>query len=364
VELGRKTVLLSYDESLEVLTLSTGRPKSTDALLKTVFLKVNNNKVSDVVRFETADHVLIEAKVIYNVNFEGDPEKWFAIENYVKYLCDHVRSIIKASVRKYKIADFYESSEDFIRNIVLGPKPDNTPRTGMMFEENGMHVIDVEVMNVMIKDDRIQGLLESAQHTVVKSNIELAQAKHNLDITTQKEDIEQQLVEVTTETYRVKHSITMEEMERAIAVALKNIDNQVRKNTKNQEAVQAQEQANYIGHEAKLKRDDEFAKQQLVFKEMANLIDISMLKEQTDAVVKRFASAQGGFSEALLALSSNEVIAKVAESLSVQNIIGGKNFTDVVTHLFQGSSLEPIMNNISKRISAPKNGNKDTRPTT
>jgi len=198
---------------------------------------------------------------------------------------------------------------------------------------------------------------------VVKSNIDLAEAKHNLDITAKKEAIDQLLLDVMEETNRKNHEVELLELNRGLTILLRNIDAQLQKHQENAKAVEALEQSNDISHAAKLRREKEEAVQHLSFKESANNLDITMLKEQTDAVVKRFASAQGGFSEALLALSSNEVIAKVAESLSVQNIIGGKNFTEVVTKLFSGSSLEPIMQGITKRISAPRNGDKSNRPT-
>ena len=40
VEVGPKNLLLEYDETLEILELSTGRPKTTDRLLHTAFLRV------------------------------------------------------------------------------------------------------------------------------------------------------------------------------------------------------------------------------------------------------------------------------------------------------------------------------------
>lgn len=36
---GPKTILLDYDQTLEVLQMSTGKPKTTDTLIKTVFLR-------------------------------------------------------------------------------------------------------------------------------------------------------------------------------------------------------------------------------------------------------------------------------------------------------------------------------------
>ena len=71
---GPDTVLLDYDETLEVLELSTGKPKTTDKLEHTVYLRVSNNKVSDVIGgVYTKDHVPIILKLSYRVNFEGDP---------------------------------------------------------------------------------------------------------------------------------------------------------------------------------------------------------------------------------------------------------------------------------------------------
>ena len=46
---GPQTILLDYDQTLETLELSTGRPKTTDRLIKTVFLRHENNKVSDLI---------------------------------------------------------------------------------------------------------------------------------------------------------------------------------------------------------------------------------------------------------------------------------------------------------------------------
>ena len=78
VEKGSTTILLDYDESLEILELSTGKPKNTDSLQRTVHLRIANNKVSDIVQVTTADHVNVQLKLSYCVNFEGEDENlWF-----------------------------------------------------------------------------------------------------------------------------------------------------------------------------------------------------------------------------------------------------------------------------------------------
>lgn len=165
VEVGPKTILLEYDEALEILEMSTGKPKNTDKLLQTVYLRVSNNKVADIVDVETKDHVKVKMKLSHKVNFEGDPNKWFQVENYVKYLCDHVRSVLKGAVKKLTIAEFYANSVGIVRDILLGtPAEPGKTRPGMSFAENGMRIDDIEVLTVRIEDDQIQGLLDKAQH--------------------------------------------------------------------------------------------------------------------------------------------------------------------------------------------------------
>ena len=93
---GPKTVMLDYDPTMEELQMSTGRPKTTDSLIRTVFLRHENNKVSDLVNIETKDFVRCEVKVSYCVNFDkSQMDKWFNVENYVKYMCDTERIIEK-----------------------------------------------------------------------------------------------------------------------------------------------------------------------------------------------------------------------------------------------------------------------------
>ena len=132
VEHGPTTILLNYDEVLEVLELSTGKPKNTDQLEKTVYLRVVNNKVSDWVSVKTKDLVDVTLKLSYRVNFEGYAEKWFACENYVKFLCDHVRSVLKGMAQKRKVEDFGSNGVDIVREAILGAATPMAERTGMV----------------------------------------------------------------------------------------------------------------------------------------------------------------------------------------------------------------------------------------
>ena len=127
---GPTNLLLGYDETLEIIQLSTGKPKTTDKLIETVFLRVLNNKVGDICVVETSDHVTVTLTYSMRVNFEGEPARWFEVENYVKFLCDHVRSVLKGAIKKVSIEAFYGASVEIIRDTMLGKAGDGGARTG------------------------------------------------------------------------------------------------------------------------------------------------------------------------------------------------------------------------------------------
>src|SRR5690606_711539 len=103
---GPSSVLLSYDETLEALELSSGTPKSSERRVRTAFLKLAGNKVSDRVRVVTSDLVAVSVGVRYRVSFEGnDASRWFSVDDYVQLLCDHASSLVQARARKLSIRE-------------------------------------------------------------------------------------------------------------------------------------------------------------------------------------------------------------------------------------------------------------------
>lgn len=181
---GPQTVLLDYDQTLEVLSMSTGRPKSTESLLKTVYLRHENNKVSDLISVETKDFVRADIQVSYCVNFDKNhKDKWFNVENYVKYLCDRERSLIKKAAKNYTIEEFYQNYSTIVHDVAVAAKAervDGQP-AGMYFPENGMYVSDVEVLNIRV-ESQIEKLLLEHQHSMVRKTLELKDAQRSIEI--------------------------------------------------------------------------------------------------------------------------------------------------------------------------------------
>lgn len=182
VVVGPQTRILDYDEELEVLHLSTGRPKDDSAPLATCFLQVDGNKVSDIVRVKTADHVEIELALSYRVSFVergGQRDRWFHVNNYVGLLCDHLGSLLRGAARAVSIETFYANSTELLRAAVLGEKKEG-PRAGRLFEENAMWVYDVEVLDVAILDPDVKKLLTDAQRAAIVGDVSRREEERRL----------------------------------------------------------------------------------------------------------------------------------------------------------------------------------------
>jgi len=358
VERGPTTLNLEYDEVLEVLELSTGKPKTTDKLIRVPYLRVENNKVSDVINVETSDHVQVQVYLSYLVNFEGDPLKWFSVENYVKFLCDHVRSVLKGQVRKLKVEDFYSNSTDVIRDTLLGKSVEGK-RVGMVFEQNGMRVADVEVLKVQLMDERIKPLLDNAQHEAVKTNIEISNMKRNLEVTKQKESITREEQSTKAETSKMQHALQIELGASELAVTLARLGNELRQQEENRKKQEASSKLEDFLFDARLARSQRENEQKEQEELAAQERKIQFLKAEAETIVQRFAAAQGGFSEALLALSRNETLVKVAEAWEVQRTVAGESVADTLSRLFDKTPLKPL---VEKLTAIPSNGNGSAKP--
>jgi major vault protein len=342
VETGPTTIQLEYDESLEVLELSTGKPKTTDNLIRTVYLRVENNKVADIVQVETADHVTIDLRLSYLVNFEGDKEKWFAVENYVKFLCDHVRSVLKGEVKKIQVEQFYANSTDIIRNILIG-----ADKKGMFFSANSMRLTDTEVLGVTIKDDKVRQLLDSTQISVVQTNIELFNLRRGQEVLKEKESIRQVEAQTMAETVKMKNELDKELLASTLAVNLIKMANSFKEMEEKFTLLSKNEELETLVLEGKLSRDQKTINQRLELQKSEQAQRIEFLKAETEAVVQKYASLDVNFTSALLALSNNETLAKVAEAWNIQRAIGGDSVSDALSKVFAGGPLEKLVKSIS-----------------
>jgi major vault protein len=351
---GPATITLEYDESLEILQLSSGTPKRSDKRIETVYLRTLNNRVSDSCTVETADHVEITLGYALRVGFEGEPQRWFEVEDYVQLLCDHVRSLLRAAVKRRSVDEVYANVVELVRDAVLGvASADKAARPGLAFAENGMRVADVEILDVTIGDDDIAELLGEAQRQAVEEGISLVRARRGLELIRQREAIARSTAEEEAVTRRRRAELELEAATDRLTSTLAELEGEVRRAVGQLDVSRARNAAVDVDHQAELVRrraldaaatDAARAKQELA---------LAALTAEVDAMVRRFGAAQGGFSEALLTLSNRETLAKVAEAMSVQSFVGGKTLVDVIGKVFDGTPLGGML----AGVTAKANGN-------
>ncbi|MEO8700820.1 MAG: hypothetical protein ABI867_12295, partial [Kofleriaceae bacterium] len=356
VEQGPANLLVDYDQTLEVLQLSTSTPKVDDRLIETVFLRVLNNKVSDGCVVETADHVKVTLRYSMRVNFEGEPMRWFEVENYVKFLCDHVRSVLKGSVKKHPIEGFYAQSVEIIRDSILGRAAAgeagtgiDKSRAGMRFPENGMHITDVEIVEVAIEDEEIASLLGDAQREAVQGNITLLRARRGLEMTERQEAIARGEADARAETAKKLAELEVAATADRLRVALAVVQAELEQAQAQKTTAIAKNAVIDADHASTLARSKAVTELETATRAAHQELVLVALKAEVDAAVQRFGAAQGGFSEALLALSNQETLAKVAEAMSVQSFVGGKTLTDVIDKVFAGTPLAGLMDRVKAR---------------
>lgn len=353
VEVGPTVFLLEYDENLQAMELSTGTPKSDDKVMRTAYLRVKNNKVSDLVEAETSDLVRVHMRLSYRVDFEGEPSQWFGVENYVKFLTDHLRSLLRHAVKQHGVEPFYGNAVSIIRDVILGPQSEDGKRPGRRFNENGMRVYDVEVLGVSIGDEAIAKLLVEAQHASVQQALAVAGERRRLELTRAREATRQESATLESQTKLQLLEIEGREVERKHTVELARIkaesdtrENRHKAEVALQSLLDSVSAAQLARERARAQFDDEVARAEL---------DRTMreLDAQVRATVEKAKAFSPDLVAALQAFGDRALAAKMAESMAPLAILGGESVADVLRRLLEGTSVADVLAKVTAK-SDPK----------
>lgn len=347
---GPQTILLDYGQTLEELQLSTGKPKTTDKVEHTVFLRYENNKVSDIISVETKDFVECSVKVSYCVDF--DPaymDSWFSVDNYVKYLCDRIRSLLKREVKKHTIEDFYQNYSDIVRNIAIDYSENTTSEKasnkheGRFFRENGMFVKDCEVLSLTVESE-IAEILESHQRDMVEKSLELSDAEARVKVAEALFDAEKKENELASTKLINRMNLQGEEARRKLEI-------QAEVNRKQEAEKQAAKQAEKdmqvlidAIHEAEMARKQKETDANIAEKQA--LADIEKAKQEAYAktVADVMKSIQPDLVAAIQAQSDSKVFNSIATGIAPYAIGNGESAAEFVDRLLHGTTLEGIVN--------------------
>lgn len=352
---GPQTILLDYDQTLEELQMSTGKPKTTDHVISTVYLRHENNKISDVINIETKDFVKASIKVSYCVDFDTEyQDRWFNVENYVKYLCDRERSLMKREAKKYTIEEFYQNYATIVRNVAIdnysSEDADENAHIGRFFPENGMYVHDVEVLSIDIEAE-IEEMLTRHQMEMVEQSLRLADAEKRVNVAEQLAIAEQAEQELRSTQLRNKLSLQREE-----ALHKMNIQAELnRKDEAEKMAAKVAEQDMQVIldaiNNAKLERERVTNEARLNNMRAEAEIEKARQDAYAETVAKIMASIGPDLVAAMNAKTNAEMTKVIATSISPYALAGdNESVSDVVNKLLRGTSLEDVVKDVNLNI--------------
>ena len=334
---GPHTHLLEYDETLQAMELSTGTPKTDEKLFRTVYLRVLNNKVSDVVEAETRDLCRVQMRLSYRVNFEGDPARWFDVENYVKFLTDHLRSLLRHAVKQHGVEDFYSRAVTILRDVILGAQ-ENGKRHGRLFEENGMRVYDVEVLDVTLGDASIATMLVDAQHAAVEQTLSLAAEQRRLELTRQTEETRQKIAELQSTTRLADLAVKLRELGRTRELQATEVEIEASIRRQRIEAQQSEQALHDAIHTAELSRQRASADVEISVARERLQHDLTRLAAEVRAVVDKAGAVSPDLIAALQSFSDRALAERMAESMAPLAILGGESVSSVLARLLEGTT--------------------------
>lgn len=350
---GAQTYLMDYDQTLEVLSLSTGSPKTTDTLLKTVFLRVDNNKISDLIHVQTKDFVDVWIKVSYCVDFlTAYQDKWFSIENYVKYMTDQQRSLIKREVRLYTIEDFYENASNIVRKIALNASDEKTEiadfdgKNGRFFHENGMLVHDVDVLSITVEED-VEHIINAHQQKMIEKSLELSNASKEIEVATRLAEVDKTKAQLNYQSklYQIdlENKLCMERIVRQEKIKRIEEEAQIAEKT----ATQALQSLMDSIQQSELARQKEREEAQLHYKKEQDELEMVRQKAYTDAIRTIIESISPDLIASMTASSNAELLEVVAQAMSPYAIATGESVAEVLNKLLRGTSLEGLIERLS-----------------
>ena len=348
---GPATRLLDYDETLEAVTLSTGKPKTNNKTISTAYLRVENNKVSDIVTVQTKDFVDVNLQLSYCVNFQpAHKTKWFSVENYVQYLCERMRSLLKREAKLYDIEEFYANAADIVRNVVLdmpeeGSEAAQKPHVGRTFSENGMVVTDVEILGVLV-EPKIAALMDAHQNEMIKKTLDLSMA-------TKKMKTVEQLAKYAKEEAKLNHESNMYRIDLEQKAAEEKWRNQATMAELKREEAAAEMAAKKdmqavldAIQAAQLARDKAQDEAKLATEKELAAIEKAKQTAYAETVAKIMGSIQPELIAAMKAQANADLTKGIGATIAPYAIANGESVSQAVTRLLKGTTLEETIKNI------------------
>jgi major vault protein len=372
VVLGPGVELLGYEETLTPVLLSTGTPKTDREPLRTCFLRVGGNRITDVILVETLDFVAISVRVSLSVAFLLDQkDRWFHHENYIQVLVDHLRSIVRGRCRTLPLSTLWPQIPGVVRDTILGERAATGGRPGRPFPENGMTVTEVEVLSADIVDPRLAELMQKVQSEVVELQIGDRQAQEALTSARLRADLERQRMDLAAAAKerenkfaelvrQIGHEAALARLkdEEALAAGRQALADareaaalvaRIDRGSKEGEASRAELRKDAEARAASRRVEDEAA---VETQRKLRDLEVLLIQAQSVATVAERQAVQAGLVEALTALGDKALLAEVAHNMNLVSLFKGKDVGQILAEVLGGTPVIPTLQALRAKFSA------------
>ena len=289
---------------------------------------------------------------------------FFVTPNYVKYLCDRVRSLLKRAVKEYTISEFYQNYSDIVRNVTLGLKSEESDGERpahyghRFFQENGMFIHDVEVLGLDVERS-IENMLLDKQYDMIQKTLELADAQREAEIAEALAIAEKKKQELRTQTLINKMELQKKEAEYKLEMQAQIARQQEAEEMAKKKAeadmqpmIDAIAAANVnrrnAEHEAAMSRE---AAEHLVTQNHEKaMADIEQAKQEAyaETVKTIMESVDESLVAALTANANADMLAVVTKSVAPYAMAKGETVADFTNTLLRGTTLEGVVDGLTK----------------
>jgi major vault protein len=374
VEIGPKSILLEYEESLLPFRLSRGPSKDGHNTVTTCFLRVQGARVADTFDVESSDFVKLRLKLGFSGRFEGPPEKWFQVDDPVKLLADTVRAKLREAARAHSFARLVREMGKLVRETLFGAESGDRPGQPVLrFEENGMVVDSCELLKLDIVDPALSQLFTDAQREMVKLQLNDEQATRRLESERHQDVVDAEEHAIVRSAVVRKAESQVIDAESDHLVNLKKLVlrldaedvEQERKQTQAarllDEEIRSADRVCDANVERRRKEAEGDAKaNESVYKiEEAHLtkvaeLDLARARAIAEADALRLGAIQPELIGALHSAADAEVMKAAASNMNLVSLLGGKSPQELFEHVLRGTPLERSTRDMRAR--SQKNG--------
>ncbi|MEM7677968.1 MAG: hypothetical protein AAF449_18380 [Myxococcota bacterium] len=225
-----------------------------------------------------------------------------------------------------------------------------------------MALVAVELESAQVLDAEVAKMLRDAELGRVSSTLEAERARTELDREREAQDILRAKAEARAETERFEASLDAERIVRRLSLIQAQVDADIQALAKKGEEQAARDNLDDAHQEKSLARKQRAADLEAAISRSKSELSMLRLEAETRSAVARFEAAQGPLAEAIQLLGNQEVLGRVAEAVSAQRLLGGKDAVDVVSKLFEGTSLQSVFARVERAVAqTPRNGS--SKPT-